>query len=182
MSDDNNAVQTGPAQATHRAGSPPEPPRNATPLKSESRAVSNISGASGHVLDCHGAWVQVHARSVATVLKVGGEIDAANVEHLGASLRRFVSLRDAVIVDVGAVEFISLQGVRQLFVFNRECHSAGILWALVPGKHVDRILHAAHLPLTLPTVDSVVEAIHQFVAARRDRAQLLHSLVSRRRN
>ncbi len=44
---------------------------------------------SRYRIDCAAAALHVHARSLATVLSVDGEIDASNAELLAQALRRF---------------------------------------------------------------------------------------------
>ncbi|MDN4517235.1 MULTISPECIES: STAS domain-containing protein [Mycobacteriaceae] len=149
-----------------------------TAARSTLTASDEVSRGSAYALDCGAASVHVYARSVATVLRLHGEIDASNVERVSASLRRFLALRGPLIVDLGAVEFFGLPGIRELLAFNRECQRASVPWALVPGHHVNHMLQVADAHSSLPLADSVVEATQQFVAASGDRARLPRTAVT----
>lgn len=53
-------------------------------------------------IDCAGAQLDVHARSLATVLHFDGEIDASNADLLAQAIRRFSQLKAPLIIDLSS--------------------------------------------------------------------------------
>src|SRR5882757_3174550 len=51
-----------------------------------------------YVTDCAGARLYVYARSLATVLRVDGEVDASNAERVTQEIRRFARLQSPLIL------------------------------------------------------------------------------------
>jgi anti-anti-sigma regulatory factor len=58
------------------------------------------------LIDCAAAQLHVHARSLATVLRVDGEIDASDAELLAQAIRRFSQLKTPLILDLSQLDFL----------------------------------------------------------------------------
>jgi anti-anti-sigma factor len=124
---------------------------------------------SRYVIDCDGARVHVHARSVATVLRLEGQIDTSNADLVGQTIRSFARLRTPLVVDVSQLEFLASAGLRMLLCLHEEQRRAELHCNVVSGAALRRLTRvvADH---GLPTVDSVPEALrhtHDFIHARR---------------
>ncbi len=119
--------------------------------------------ASGYRIDCLRAGLCVHARSLATVLTVDGEIDATNSDRIAANIRRFVVLRSPLVIDLAKLDFLAVEGFRALLAVERHCRQAGVPMSVVAGTALRAYLR---LPegATLPVASSVSEALHQIAA------------------
>ncbi len=109
-------------------------------------------------IDCAGAQLHVHAHSLATVLRMTGEIDASNADLVAGAIRRFVRLRAPLILDVGRVDYLGSAGLRMLLLFQDECQLAGLCCRVVNGAALRRLTRLV-TGLGLPLVDSVDEAV-----------------------
>ena len=112
--------------------------------------------------------VEVSARreSVATVVRIGGEIDATNADSIRQYVAGFMSDGLPLVVDTTRVEFCGAQGIAMLFDVDEECRRAAVVWALVAGDWVSYLLHAADRDDLLPAAESVKSALHRM--AERD--------------
>jgi anti-anti-sigma factor len=117
---------------------------------------------SRHLIDCAGAQLYVHARSLATVLRVNGEIDAFNADLVARAIRRVSQLRAPLILDLGHLDFLDIVGLRALMTLNHENQEAELHCNVVTGPTLRRLTRvvADH---GLLIVDSVPEAL-QLVA------------------
>jgi anti-anti-sigma regulatory factor len=88
-------------------------------------------------------------------------------------MRRCVFAGPALVVDMAGVEFLGVQGLRDLFELGEECGTAGLCWVVVAGDAVQRILRAAELENTLPVAGSVIEALQRSVKPSPAAARLL---------
>jgi anti-anti-sigma factor len=124
---------------------------------------------SRYVIDCAGAQMHVHARSVATVLRVEGEIDASNADLFAGAIRRFARLKAPLVLDVSHLDFLSSAGLRTLVLLNEEHQRARLHCNVVSGAALRRLTRVTG-DHGLPVVDSVPEALrntHDFIQARR---------------
>lgn len=111
-----------------------------------------------HLIDCAGAQLHVHARSLATVLRVDGEIDASNADLLGDAIRRYSQLKAPLILDLSQLDFLGMTGFRTLLVLNCEHRRARVHWSVVSGARLDRLTRVVPNH-GLPLVDSVPEGL-----------------------
>lgn len=113
---------------------------------------------SRYRIDCGAAQIHVHARSLATVLSVVGEVDAANAGLVTAAIRRFSRLNAPLILDLGHLEFLGSSGFRELLVLDGDHRRDGLHYSVVDGAALHRV--ATMMPdHGLPIVDSVPEAL-----------------------
>jgi len=122
-----------------------------------------------YVIDCAGAQVHVHARSVATVLRIEGEIDTSNVDLVAQAVRRFARLKAPLVLDVSQLDFLGSAGLRMLLFLNEEHREAQLHNNVVSGAALRRLTRVV-TDHGLPVVDSVPEALqntHDFIHARR---------------
>ncbi len=124
---------------------------------------------SRYAIDCAGAQVHVHARSLATVLCLGGDIDASNAELVAQVVRRFARLKAPLVLDVSQLHFLGSAGLRMLLLLNEEHREAQLHNNVVSGAALRRLTGIV-TDHGLPVVDSVPEALqntHEFIHARR---------------
>jgi anti-anti-sigma factor len=124
---------------------------------------------SRYVIDCAGAQVHVHARSLATVLRIEGEIDASNADFVAGAIRRFARLKAPLILDISQLGYLDSAGLRALLLLNEEHRQARLHCSVVSGAALRRLTRVA-TDHGLPVVDSVPEALqntHDFIQARR---------------
>jgi anti-anti-sigma factor len=134
---------------------------------------------SRYVIDCADAQVHVHARSLATVLRIEGEIDVSNADLVAQAIRRFARLKAPLILDVSQLDFLGVAGLRALVLLHEEHRQARVHCNVVSGAALQRLTGVA-TDHGLPVIDSVPAALqksHEFIHARR---QLL-SRVARQR-
>jgi anti-anti-sigma factor len=127
-----------------------------TPFRHRTNLVSQPRCRS--LVDCAGAALHVHTRSVATVISVEGEIDASNAERVQQAIRRYARLKAPLIVDLSALDFIGLAGLQALTTLDREHERAGLHWHVVDGPRLCRLTRVI-TDHGLPLIDSVAEAL-----------------------
>jgi anti-anti-sigma factor len=127
------------------------------------------------MIDCVGAQLHVHARSVATILRLDGEIDASNAGLLGQAIRRYSQLKAPLILDLSQLGFLGMAGFRMLLVLNREHQRAGLQWSVVDGARLHRLTGVV-TNHGLPLVDSVPEGLQLVSDLIRARRQCLSGL------
>jgi anti-anti-sigma factor len=150
-----------------------------TDMSDGNNSGSPAADTSGWV-DCHGARVRAHARSLATVVAVTGEIDICNGELVSQNVRRFVAVGGPLVVDFSGVTFLGAQGLRDLLALESQCTEAGVQWALVASPLVRRLLHVGDPDHTILVVGSETEALKRLAADReRSRRQLQHAIQKR---
>ena len=116
--------------------------------------------------------MHVHARSVATVLRVGGEIDASNAELVARAVRRFSRLRAPLILDLSQLDFLSSAAFGELLILADEHRQAGLPCSVVGGPALRRL--AQMVPdHGLPVAYSVPDALRDVELAIRARRQLV---------
>ncbi|OBG90730.1 sulfate transporter [Mycobacterium sp. E3251] len=109
-------------------------------------------------MDCAGAQIHVHARSVATILRIEGEVDASNTELIAEAIRRFSRLRAPLVLDLAGLDFLAASGLRALLLLTEEHRRAGLRCCIVGGVALRRLTRV--LPeLGLPMADSLAAAL-----------------------
>lgn len=124
---------------------------------------------SRYMIDCAGAHVHVHARTVATVLRIEGEIDGSNADQVAQVIRRFARLKAPLVLDVSDLDFLGSAGLRVLLILNEEHRQAQLHCNVVGGRALHRLTRVV-TDHGLPTVNTVSEALqnsHDFISARR---------------
>lgn len=122
-----------------------------------------------HMAQFARAHVFVYARCLATVVRVDGEIDAANARDLTEAIRGFARLKTPVVLDLSRLRFLSVEGFRALLFVNDELRKARVHCSVVTGTAIRPLLRIVH-DNGLATTDSVPEAfqtIEDILAARR---------------
>ncbi|WP_082948288.1 MULTISPECIES: STAS domain-containing protein [unclassified Mycobacterium] len=131
-----------------------------TELRTPDRHTPGLLGEprSRYQIDCAGAQIQVHARSVATILRLEGEVDASNTALIAEAIRRFTRLRAPLVLDLAGLDFLAASGLRALLVLSEEHRRAGLRCSIVSGVALRRLTRV--LPeLGLPIADSVPAAL-----------------------
>lgn len=130
--------------------------------------------------DFDGARLYVYARSLGTVLRIDGEIDASNANHVAHAIRRFARLKTPLILDLSHLDFLSIDGFRALLVLNREHHDARVHCSIVASSAIRPLLHIVK-DHGLPVVGSVAEALQLIEDIVGIRRRFLSDLVRSRR-
>ncbi|MBV8788490.1 MAG: STAS domain-containing protein [Mycobacterium sp.] len=95
---------------------------------------------------------------MATVLRISGEIDAANAGLVAEGIRHFSRLKAPVILDLGGLDFLGGAGLQALLVCNVEHRQSQIYCGVVDGSALRRITQVVP-DHGLPIVDSVNDAL-----------------------
>jgi anti-anti-sigma factor len=127
---------------------------------------------SRYLIDCAGAQLDVHARSLATVLRVDGEIDVSNADLVARAIRRFSQLKAPLILDLSRLDFLGVAGFRALLMLSHQHRQDRLHFSVVGGAALGRLTRVV-TDHGLPTVDSVPEALQLIEKAIRERRQLL---------
>lgn len=114
-----------------------------------------------YVIDCGRAQIQILARSLATVLRVDGEIDGCNAERVVAEVRRFARLRLPLVLDLSHLDFLGTEGFQLILAVNHELHEARLYCSVVSGAALRPLLRIVR-DHGLPLVESVPEALQLF--------------------
>jgi anti-anti-sigma factor len=109
-------------------------------------------------VDCAGAQLYVHARRSATVLRLEGEIDAANAGLVSQTIGRFAQLNAPLIIDLSQLSFLGIAGFRALVAVDLEIRLTGPSCQVVTGAALRRLTRVV-TNHGLPVVDSVSEAL-----------------------
>lgn len=129
--------------------------------------------------DFKGARPYVYARSMGTVLRIDGEIDASNADNVALAIRRFARLKTPLILDLSHLDFLSVDGFRALLVLNHEHQQARVHCSVVAGAAMRPLLRIVN-EHGLPVFGSVAEALQLIEAIVRSRRQLLSDIVRQR--
>ena len=138
-------------------------------------ATSTTAPRSKYVIDCAGAWITVHARSLAAVLTIDGEIDAVNTEAFHTAVRRYGVLHSPVIVDLTTLDFLGVGGFRSLMTLSQEYQQADLPFIVVPGAAL-RLLLRVFTDHDLITEPSVTQALKHITEIKRAPRQILLSM------
>ncbi|BBU22676.1 STAS domain-containing protein [Mycobacterium xenopi] len=131
------------------------------------------------VIDCGGARIRAQQRHLATVVTISGVIDAANVDRVSDSSRRFILADSPFILDLSGVDCLAAQAVFLLHRVDHDCCAARVEWALVPSHAVRQALWITNDDGVFPVVDSVHEALRYFADAIVTRRRLLLPLLTK---
>ncbi|WP_338133579.1 STAS domain-containing protein [Mycobacterium kansasii] len=132
-----------------------------------------------YVVDCAGARLCVYARSLATIVRIDGEIDASNAERIAHEIRRFARVKAPLILDLSHLDFLSVDGFRALLVLNHEHHKAGLHCSVIAGPAIRPLLRIV-INHGLPVADSIAEALQLVEDVISSRRQFLAGLVKHR--
>lgn len=128
-----------------------------------------------HMAQFARAHVYVYARCLATVVRVDGEVDAANAHDLTDAIRGFARLKTPVVLDVSRLRFVSVEGFRALLVLNDEFRKARVHCSVVTGTAMRPLLRIVH-DNGLATTDSVPEAFQTIEDILRARLRFMSDL------
>lgn len=130
---------------------------------------------SRYQIDCAGAQLHVHARSIATVLRIEGEIDASNAHLVIQAVRRFSRLKAPLILDLSRLDFLGSAGLEALLVLNDEHRQDRLHCSVVTGVALDRLTQVVP-DHGLSIVNSVPEALQHIEGAIRPRRGFVSGL------
>ncbi|WP_176704376.1 STAS domain-containing protein [Mycobacterium malmoense] len=68
---------------------------------------------------------------MATVLRIDGEVDAANTDLVAEAIRRFSRLKAPLVLDLVGLDFLAGSGLRALLVLDEEHRRAGLRCCVV---------------------------------------------------
>lgn len=122
-----------------------------------------------------GAQVFVYARCLATVVRIDGEIDAANAKDLTEAVRSFARLKTPVVLDLSGLRFVSVEGFRALLAVNDELRKARVHCSVVTGTAIRPLLRIVH-DNGLATTESLAEAFQTIADILEARRRFLSDL------
>jgi anti-anti-sigma factor len=118
----------------------------------------------------------VYARSVATVLRVDGEIDGSNADRIAAEIRHFAKVQMPLVLDLSRLDFIGIDGFQELLALNHEHQAARLYCTIVTGVAMRPLLRiVSDHGLTL--AKSVAEALQLIEDALGERRRFLSRMV-----
>ena len=123
--------------------------------------------------DYKGAHIWARCRHNATVVAVGGRIDARNVDHVIERSVRVVRPDAPFVLDLTGTTSFSPAAIRLLTAVDEHCTALGVQWALVAGDAVGRRIKHADFPM----LETVAEAEHAFDDALLHRRRMLLPLL-----
>ena len=129
------------------------------------KSISALLDSGNYLIDCDGAWLCPYFEDGATIVQIGGEIDACNADRLSENVFRYAATASGLVVDATAVDFCCVRGLRYLMALDKHCHDSGVEWALVASGSVRRMLEVTGVNDTLPLVDSVSTAVQSLTVA-----------------
>jgi anti-anti-sigma factor len=112
------------------------------------------------------------------LVSIAGEIDASNADILDvAALTEPIQPGVGLVLDMTKVDFLGVQGLRNLFDLADECKRRGVPWALAASHAVHRMLRVGDPQSRLPAARSVAQALQGFdmdnPSPARDRLRLV---------
>lgn len=110
-----------------------------------------------------GVWLCSYPRPPATVIEVGGEIDAHNAQYVTDYFADFIYVGHPLVLDLSGVDFLGTAGFMAILQFAEECRRAERHWALV-GSRAVKVLLRIEPNHRLPTAGSVDTALQRFAA------------------
>ncbi|MBI2700780.1 MAG: STAS domain-containing protein [Mycobacterium sp.] len=123
-----------------------------------------------YVVNCDGAQMFVYARSLATVVRMDGGIDASNAGQIAAEIRRFTRARTPLIIDLTHLDFLGIEGFQQLLALNHQHQAAGLYCRIVSGAALHPLIRVVK-DHGLPLVRNVAEALQLIEDALATRRQ-----------
>lgn len=127
--------------------------------------------------DFQGAHIRAHRRHGATVVTVSGRVDARNLAQVAERATRFVLADTPFVLDLSGVTAFTPKAVALFDVVDARCATVGVDWVVVPGAAVTRQMRGRPDASTLPVIDSVAAAEHQFDDAVLKRRRMLLPLL-----
>lgn len=127
---------------------------------------------SRYQIHCGAAHIQVHARRLATVLRVDGEADASNADLIAEAIRGFSRLKAPLILDLADVDFLAGSAFSALLVLNEEHRRAQLRCCVVSGAALRRLTRVVP-DHGLPVVDSLDQALGHIERATTARRRLV---------
>jgi anti-anti-sigma regulatory factor len=127
--------------------------------------------------DCDGAQIHALCRQLATVVRIDGVIDDANIERVTAFARRFVLAEKPFVLDLSGVNSWTAQNISLLDAVDESCFRAGVEWSLVASEPV--LWSVRSCGAGVPVADSVPDALHQFADSIDERRRLLPLLTKK---
>lgn len=128
-----------------------------------------------YVIDCGEAHLFVYTRSLATVVCLEGEVDAANADRVARELRRFTKVGTPLILDLSRLQFLGMDGFQHVLALHHQHHTAGLYCGIVTGAAMRPLLRIIG-DHGLALVRSVPEALQFIEDALVGRRQLLQRL------
>jgi anti-anti-sigma factor len=100
-------------------------------------------------------------RDGATVVKLGGEIDMANVDDVSRRLLSMPHEADSLVLDLEHLRYIDSAGIRMLFELSEQLARDGtrLVLAVAVDAPVRRVLSITKLDTLVPIRDDVVTAV-----------------------
>lgn len=123
--------------------------------------------------DYKGAHIWARCRHNATVVAVGGRLDARNIDHVIERSVRVARPDAPLVLDLTGITSFSPAAVRLLTAVDDHCTALGVQWALVAGDAVARRIQHADFPM----LNTVAEAEHAFDDALLRRRRMLLPLL-----
>lgn len=122
--------------------------------------VPRPSPGGGEAVTCHAAdfatrWVN----SATVVIRVDGELDAANSPQLVDYALRHAGRIKYLVADLTGVEFFGIAGFSAAHDINGRCAHAKLTWTLVPSPAVVRLLQICDPDGTLPLNTTVPDSV-----------------------
>ncbi|HTY27357.1 MAG TPA: STAS domain-containing protein [Mycobacterium sp.] len=93
------------------------------------------------------------------MITVQGELDASNATQFTDHVEQCADGGVRLNLDMSSLKFFGTAGFSALHNIKVRCAQTGSRWALVTGDAVSRLLRVCDRDNTLPTADSVPEAI-----------------------
>ncbi|OBA80179.1 hypothetical protein A9W99_19010 [Mycobacterium sp. 1164966.3] len=106
------------------------------------------------VVDCAGAQLTADQCGPGIVLRMEGEIDAANSKLVAQAIAHFAQLKVPLILDVSHLEFLGVSGFRALLATGRP----GQPFCVVAGSALRQLMRV-FTDTGLPVVNSLPEAV-----------------------
>ena len=125
-------------------------------------------------IDCGGAQVRAHCRSLATVVTIRGEVDAVNADRVSKCIRRFIVGQSPVVLDMSGVTHFAPAGISLFQMLDEDCGAAGVQWTLVASPAVIELLGDGW-----DATRSLPEALHNLADAIVNRRQLVLPLIKK---
>ncbi|MGO8770924.1 MAG: STAS domain-containing protein [Mycobacterium sp.] len=130
--------------------------------------------------DFAGAQIFAYACNFGTVLRIDGEIDAANAQDVAQAIGRFARLKTPLILDLSHLDFLSVEGFRALLGLNHQHKKARVHCSVVSGAAMRPLMRIVN-DHGLTVAGSVPEALQLIEDIVRARRQLLSDLLRQRR-
>jgi anti-anti-sigma factor len=124
----------------------------------------NMNGSPGRhrLRTSHGAFWNSEVQAGVAVIRVAGELDAANLDQFADYARRALDGGHPIVLDLTKLDFLAAQGFRMLLDFDSECHRHGLDWAVVAGHSTARLLQVCDRDSYLPSSPSISQALQRF--------------------